>query len=105
VVLVIHDPMVAEALHPQRVMLLPDGTKDIWSEDYADAVPQRVAVEPWTASSGGTGVRPIAADVPDPSIVKPGPPIRRCAAPSRLAVRGRSLSPCPVASIGQSAHG
>ena len=32
VVLVTHDPMVADALDPQRVMLLPDGTEDLWSE-------------------------------------------------------------------------
>ena len=38
VVLVTHDPMVAEALDPQRVMLLPDGTEDLWSEDYRDLI-------------------------------------------------------------------
>ena len=37
-VLVTHDPMVAEALDPQRVMLLPDGTEDLWSEDYRDLI-------------------------------------------------------------------
>jgi ATPase subunit of ABC transporter with duplicated ATPase domains len=38
VVLVTHDPGAAEALHPQRVVLLPDGTEDFWSEDYADLI-------------------------------------------------------------------
>ena len=38
VVLVTHDPGAAEALDPQRVVLLPDGTEDFWSEDYADLI-------------------------------------------------------------------
>ena len=38
VVLVTHDPGAAEALEPQRVVLLPDGTEDHWSEDYADLI-------------------------------------------------------------------
>ncbi len=38
VVLVTHDPGAAEALEPQRVVLLPDGTEDYWSEDYADLI-------------------------------------------------------------------
>ena len=38
VVLVTHDPGAAEALHPQRVVLLPDGTEDYWSEDYAGLI-------------------------------------------------------------------
>ena len=38
VVLVTHDPGAAEALHPQRVVLLPDGTEDFWSEDYAELI-------------------------------------------------------------------
>ena len=38
VVLVTHDPGAAEALHPQRVVLLPDGTEDYWSEDYASLI-------------------------------------------------------------------
>ena len=33
VVLVTHDPGAAEALDPQRVVLLPDGTEDYWSDD------------------------------------------------------------------------
>lgn len=38
VVLVTHDPGAAEALDPQRVLLLPDGTEDYWSEDYRDLI-------------------------------------------------------------------
>lgn len=38
VVLVTHDPGAAEALDPQRVILLPDGTEDHWSEDYAELI-------------------------------------------------------------------
>lgn len=38
VVLVTHDPGAAEALGPQRVVLLPDGTEDYWSEDYSDLI-------------------------------------------------------------------
>ncbi|OBF88226.1 ABC transporter [Mycobacterium sp. 852002-51152_SCH6134967] len=38
VVLVTHDPGAAEALEPQRVVLLPDGTEDYWSEDYRDLI-------------------------------------------------------------------
>ncbi|VEG54655.1 ABC transporter--like protein [Mycolicibacterium aurum] len=38
VVLVTHDPGAAEALHPQRVLLLPDGTEDFWSTDYRDLI-------------------------------------------------------------------
>jgi ATPase subunit of ABC transporter with duplicated ATPase domains len=38
VVLVTHDPGAAEALHPQRVVLLPDGTEDHWSEEYRDLI-------------------------------------------------------------------
>ena len=38
VVLVTHDPGAAEALDPQRVVLLPDGTEDYWSEDYAELI-------------------------------------------------------------------
>jgi ATPase subunit of ABC transporter with duplicated ATPase domains len=34
VVLVTHDPGAAEALEPQRVVLLPDGTEDYWSDEY-----------------------------------------------------------------------
>ncbi|MFB1297440.1 ABC-F family ATP-binding cassette domain-containing protein [Mycobacterium sp. pW049] len=38
VVLVTHDPGAAEALDPQRVLLLPDGTEDFWSNDYRDLI-------------------------------------------------------------------
>ncbi|MCV7316821.1 ABC-F family ATP-binding cassette domain-containing protein [Mycolicibacillus parakoreensis] len=38
VVLVTHDPGAAEALDPQRVVLLPDGTEDHWSAEYADLI-------------------------------------------------------------------
>ena len=38
VVLVTHDPGAADALHPQRVVLLPDGTEDYWSQDYAGLI-------------------------------------------------------------------
>jgi len=38
VVLVTHDPGAADALEPQRVVLLPDGTEDHWSQDYASLI-------------------------------------------------------------------
>ncbi|MBV8862823.1 MAG: ABC-F family ATP-binding cassette domain-containing protein [Mycobacterium sp.] len=38
VVLVTHDPGAAEALDPQRVVLLPDGTEDHWSCAYRDLI-------------------------------------------------------------------
>jgi ATPase subunit of ABC transporter with duplicated ATPase domains len=38
VVLVTHDPGAAEALSPERVILLPDGTEDHWSQDYLDLI-------------------------------------------------------------------
>ncbi len=38
VVLVTHDPGAAEALDPQRVVLLPDGTEDFWSTEYRDVI-------------------------------------------------------------------
>ncbi|WP_182348708.1 ABC-F family ATP-binding cassette domain-containing protein [Tomitella gaofuii] len=38
VVLVTHDPGAAEALDPERVILLPDGTEDHWSEEYAELI-------------------------------------------------------------------
>jgi ATPase subunit of ABC transporter with duplicated ATPase domains len=39
VVLVTHDPGAVEALEPERVILLPDGTEDHWSADYLELVP------------------------------------------------------------------
>jgi len=38
VVLVTHDPGAAEALAPQRVLLLPDATEDFWSEEYRELI-------------------------------------------------------------------
>jgi ATPase subunit of ABC transporter with duplicated ATPase domains len=38
VVLVTHDPGAVEALEPERVILLPDGTEDLWSADYLELV-------------------------------------------------------------------
>jgi ATPase subunit of ABC transporter with duplicated ATPase domains len=38
VVLVTHDPGAAEALDPQRVVLLPDGTEDYWADEYRDLI-------------------------------------------------------------------
>ena len=38
VVLVTHDPGAVQALGPERVIVLPEGTEDHWSEDYLDLV-------------------------------------------------------------------
>ncbi len=38
VVLVSHDEGAVLALNPERVLLLPDGAEDLWSDDYADLV-------------------------------------------------------------------
>ncbi|MBF6335454.1 ABC-F family ATP-binding cassette domain-containing protein [Nocardia abscessus] len=38
VVLVTHDPGAAEALSPERVILLPDGTEDHWSAEYLELI-------------------------------------------------------------------
>ncbi len=38
VVLVTHDPGAADALEPQRVLVLPDATEDYWSADYRELV-------------------------------------------------------------------
>jgi ATPase subunit of ABC transporter with duplicated ATPase domains len=38
VVMVTHDEGAVEALAPERVVLLPDGDEDLWSDDYADLV-------------------------------------------------------------------
>jgi ATPase subunit of ABC transporter with duplicated ATPase domains len=38
VVLVTHDPGAVEALQPERVILLPDGSEDHWSPDYLELV-------------------------------------------------------------------
>lgn len=38
VVLVTHDEGAVEALNPERVLLLPDGDEDLWSDDYLDLI-------------------------------------------------------------------
>ena len=37
-VIVSHDPDFVDALEPDRVLFMPDGTLDHWSEDYLDLV-------------------------------------------------------------------
>ena len=38
VVLVTHDPGAVEALEPERVIILPDGTEVLWSQEYMEIV-------------------------------------------------------------------
>ncbi|WP_210505622.1 ABC-F family ATP-binding cassette domain-containing protein [Naasia sp. SYSU D00057] len=38
VVLVSHDEGAVEALNPERVLIMPDGTEDLWTKDYADLI-------------------------------------------------------------------
>jgi len=38
IVLVTHDEGAVEALHPDRVLLLPDGDEDLWSPEYVELV-------------------------------------------------------------------
>ncbi|MFE9537345.1 ABC-F family ATP-binding cassette domain-containing protein [Streptomyces sp. NPDC006691] len=38
IVMVTHDEGAVDALRPERVLLLPDGDEDLWSEDYRDLV-------------------------------------------------------------------
>jgi ATPase subunit of ABC transporter with duplicated ATPase domains len=38
IVLVTHDPGAVEALVPERVLLMPDGVEDFWSEELGDLV-------------------------------------------------------------------
>ncbi|MFN8136140.1 MAG: ABC-F family ATP-binding cassette domain-containing protein [Propionicimonas sp.] len=38
IVLVTHDEGAVHALEPDRVLILPDGVEDLWSEEYADLV-------------------------------------------------------------------
>jgi ATPase subunit of ABC transporter with duplicated ATPase domains len=38
IVLVTHDEGAVQALEPEKVLILPDGTEDLWSADYADLV-------------------------------------------------------------------
>ncbi|MDO4908504.1 MAG: ABC-F family ATP-binding cassette domain-containing protein [Corynebacterium sp.] len=38
VVLVTHDPGAVKALDPERVIVLPDGTEDLWNDEYMEIV-------------------------------------------------------------------
>ncbi|WTW93069.1 ATP-binding cassette domain-containing protein [Streptomycetaceae bacterium NBC_01309] len=38
IVMVTHDESAIEALRPDRVLVLPDGTEDLWNPEYADLV-------------------------------------------------------------------
>ncbi|HCS60240.1 MAG TPA: ABC transporter [Microbacterium sp.] len=38
VVLVSHDPGAVQSLNPERVLILPDGVEDIWSQEYQDLI-------------------------------------------------------------------
>ena len=38
VVLVTHDPGAVRALEPERVIVLPDGTEDLWNDEYMEIV-------------------------------------------------------------------
>ena len=38
VVLVSHDEGAVEALNPERVLIMPEGTEDLWTRDYADLI-------------------------------------------------------------------
>ena len=38
VVLVSHDAGAVEALNPERVLIMPEGTEDIWSPEYAELI-------------------------------------------------------------------
>jgi ATPase subunit of ABC transporter with duplicated ATPase domains len=38
VVLVTHDEGAVQALAPERVVILPDGVEDLWTEEYADLI-------------------------------------------------------------------
>ncbi len=38
VILVTHDPGAVEALEPDRVLVMPDGVEDLWSDDYAELI-------------------------------------------------------------------
>jgi ATPase subunit of ABC transporter with duplicated ATPase domains len=38
VVLVSHDEGAVEALNPERVLIMPEGTEDHWNPDYADLI-------------------------------------------------------------------
>ncbi|MDR1265616.1 MAG: ATP-binding cassette domain-containing protein [Propionibacteriaceae bacterium] len=38
IVLVTHDEGAVEALRPERVLVLPDGTEDLWNHDYGELI-------------------------------------------------------------------
>jgi ATPase subunit of ABC transporter with duplicated ATPase domains len=38
VVLVSHDPGAVEALNPERVLIMPDGLEDLWSQEYQELI-------------------------------------------------------------------
>ncbi len=38
IVLVTHDEGAVTALHPDRVLILPDGVEDLWNDEYADLI-------------------------------------------------------------------
>ena len=38
VVLVSHDPGAVQSLNPERVLILPDGVEDLWSQEYQDLI-------------------------------------------------------------------
>ena len=38
IILVTHDEGAVHALDPDRVLVLPDGTEDMWSADYAELI-------------------------------------------------------------------
>jgi ATPase subunit of ABC transporter with duplicated ATPase domains len=38
IVLVTHDEGAVDALSPERVLLLPDGVEDLWSDELVDLV-------------------------------------------------------------------
>jgi len=38
IVLVTHDEGAVDALHPDRVLLLPEGDEDLWTEDYRELI-------------------------------------------------------------------
>ena len=38
IVMVTHDEGAIEALRPDRVLILPDASEDLWSDDYLDLV-------------------------------------------------------------------
>ena len=38
VILVSHDEGAVEALDPERVLIMPDGTEDLWSPEYLELI-------------------------------------------------------------------